>query len=154
MTGVPRPRGVTPPRRFLRTSHKPRRLFPEAYGKGDTTDEEAVTDIEHPEMHVTDATPVKPAGTPAKQRFYATPPTTARTTRSTAKRTIGDITSEPDDLPASLFTLKKGKNLGPFSEWARSKGEGGPVPEEKPKRKAEETLTRKETKRVKSDASD
>lgn len=154
MTGVPQPRGVTPPPRFTRTSHKPRTLFPEAHGKGYTTDEEAVTDIEHPEKHGIDKSATKPAGTPAKQRFYATPPTTARTTRSTAKRTIGETTSEPDELSTSLFTVKKGKKTSPFSEWARMKGEGDFTPGEKTKRKAEQTLTRKEAKRVKSDVSD
>lgn len=156
MTGVPQPRGVTPPPRFTRTSYKPRTLFPEAHKKGDTTDEEAITDIEHPEKHGIDKSIAKLAGTPTKKRFYATPPTTARTTRSTAKRPVGggDTTSEPDKLSTSLFTVIKGKRTSPFNEWARMKGEGGPTPGEKKKRKSDQTLTRKEAKRVKSDISD
>ena len=114
------------PCRFTRSSIKPRFLYGDAYGKkGDTTDEEAVTDIEDPaslevEAGATPDSKSKATATPSKQKYYATPPTTARTTRSTAKRATPDPIEEEDDLPASLFTVRKAKG-SPFDGWSRTK---------------------------------
>ena len=124
--GLPFVNDPDTPRHFTRSSVKPRFLFPASSktpGRtGDTTDEEAVTDIEYPEELGAGAeSKDKDLITPAKNRFYATPPTTARTTRTTAKRVSPpsspvEIGSETD----SPFTVKRAKK-SPFDGWQRSK---------------------------------
>ena len=156
MIQSPLKRKITPPPRFVKTDYKPRTLFPEAHRKEDTTDEEAITDIEHLEKHdiiQEDMILEKPASTPAKQRFYATPPTTVRTTRSTAKRPADNPSLEIDELPTSLFTVKKGKRTSPFNEWTRVKGDSGGDLQER-KRKADQALSSDNPKRARSDVSD
>ena len=125
------------PGRTTRSSIKPRFLFPEAVTqKRDspmdpaTTDEEALTDVEAIQANyaapegsndpVTATTPVKEAfvpATPMKKRTGlggpATPPTTVRTTRSTAK-----IDSSEGGSGTSLF-----KNDNPFETGHESSAE-------------------------------
>lgn len=143
----------TAPRRFTRSSVKPRFLFPDAYGKhGNSTDEEAVTDIEEPqtrEVEIEEPTESKGkvAATPSKQKYYATPPTTARTTRATVKRTTQDQAEEEDDLPASLFTVRKAKRGSPFDGWSRTKAGESSIGQTR-KRDAESPLLEEAAKRA------
>ncbi|KAI0477502.1 hypothetical protein GGR56DRAFT_411905 [Xylariaceae sp. FL0804] len=127
--------GSSQPRRsgrITRSSIKPRLLFPPAkkgknVAKPTTDEEEAATDIEdhvlvHTEVHESEGpeTPVKAAGqkasTPDAPRFApASPPTTARATR-TAKKL------QDEDSPMR----KPAKPRSPFDGWRRSKSRAGP----------------------------
>ena len=115
--------GPDTPRHFLRSSVKPRFLFP---AKNDSTeaDEEAITDIE--EVAKDPATPVKPGF-----QMPASPPTTVRATRSTAKGDIPHETDKEGDKVEvkSPFTLKKAsKRSSPFDGWQRTKGAATAAP--------------------------
>ena len=126
LAGLPAVNDPNTTRHFTRSSVKPRFLFPtssKARGKtGDTTDEEAITDIEYPEeLRAETESKDKEVKTPAKNRFYATPPTTARATRTTAKRISPP--SSPIEGEAEIdspFTVKRAKK-SPFESWQRSK---------------------------------
>lgn len=100
-------------RPLTRSSIKPRLLFPtqkqqQERETADLDDEEATTDIEDPEDHVT---------TPVKQTVFspATPPTTGHATRSSTKRAPEPV----DTIPY------KGKKVSPFDGWARTKAGSG-----------------------------
>ena len=123
--GLPAVHDPDTPRHFTRSSVKPRLLFPHAsrpHGKtGDTTDEEAVTDIEYP-PELQEAEPAnKEVATPAKKRYYATPPTTAKATRTTAKH-ASPLSSpiKEEDGADSPFTVKRART-SPFDKWQRLK---------------------------------
>lgn len=110
MSGLPAVEDTNTPRHFTRSSIKPRLLFPKQGKTGDTTDEEAVTDIEYPQGS-------KGAETPAKKRVYVTPPTTARTTRTKQL----SLPSSPAEAEAkSPFSVKRAKKSA-FDAWQRSK---------------------------------
>ena len=127
----------TSPRRFTRSSVKPRVLFPTTKEPQDgapaatnTTDEEALTDIETP--HVTASAYLKyespPAvSTPAKKTPFlpATPPSTVRATRSTARN--ASLGSSPNNLDLERPAATSALGINPFTDWRISKptGQGG-----------------------------
>lgn len=129
-------------RPFLRSSYKPRLLFPteeqrrEREAAANEADEEALTDIEVPgpqssarnrTSHFADI-----AATPAKNRIRAlTPPSTARKTRGTARKLFDSMTPsitvdspkpaghESDDQASVTSSLSK--KSSPFDTWRRVK---------------------------------
>ena len=121
MGGLPSVNDPNTPRHFTRSSVKPRFLFPptsKVPGKtGDTTDEEAVTDIEYPQELQGSEAKEKDFNTPAKNRCYVTPPTTGKASRTTGKR-ISPPSSPPEAPPEtdSPFTVRRATR-GAFDGW-------------------------------------
>ena len=158
MVGLPFVDDPGTPRHFTRSSVKPRFLFPQPSKTpaktGDTTDEEAITDTDYPQeldgatSHTKDS-----VTTPAKQRFYATPPTTARTTRTTAKRAATPDSAPEDEETGeanSPFAVKRAKT-SPFNKWNRSKP-GSRSPVKGRKRDAHSPVAAEGSKRQKAQA--
>ena len=114
------------PRRFTRSSLKPRLLFPEAHQDKESSDEEANTEVEDEGALVRKSNVEevdKPVATPTKPTFAPpSPPTTKRTTRSTAKRLAPDSSTADLDVPDSPhFAVKKARVTSPFLGWQRTK---------------------------------
>ena len=106
-------------RPLTRSSIKPRLLFPSQKQRAEREaadledEEEAPTDIEEQQQHVT---------TPVKHRVFSppTPPTTGHATRSSTKQ------APPEPVEAIPY---KGKKVSPFDGWTRKKaGTGGGTP--------------------------
>ena len=121
--------------RFTRSSIKPRLLFPtdaqrqsrQSAPSLNITDEEATTDIDETKEEDTEMTEEEPVTTPIKNTFApATPPTTARKTRSSKKKaeieSDGMVVSSGDTLEFSGG--KRGGSSSPFDGWQRTKPRG------------------------------
>ena len=126
MGSMPAIEDLNTPRHFTRSSVKPRLLFPHATrprGKtGDTTDEEAVTDIEYPHEHQEKEPQAKDVVTPAKKRYYATPPTTVRATRTMSKHvSLPSSPAEGDTTVKSPFTVRRATRTSPNEKLQRSR---------------------------------
>lgn len=115
-------------RPLTRSSIKPRLLFPTAeqtkakQKRSETTEdeEEAITDIEEPPTPMDFAN--DHVSTPKPPKFApATPPTTARATRS--KKIDMDVSLGSDDEVPSPNHVDSGKDakLSPFDNWPRTK---------------------------------
>lgn len=116
-------------RPLTRSSIKPRLLFAtaeqtiarEKRSQATEDEEEAITDIEEPHatMNIDDhvATPKPPKFAPA------TPPTTARTTRSKKVDMDADLTSDDDGPQPSPTHIDSGSGarISPYNEWPRTK---------------------------------
>jgi hypothetical protein len=135
-------------RPLTRSSVKPRVLFPtaeqvkakESRSQVTEDEEEAITDIEElgpstPSDHV-----ARMVTTPKAPKFaHASPPTTARVTRS--KNPGMDSlpvkqTSEEDFINSPVRSRSQGSNLSPFDGWKQTKSIGGS------KKRAGEPLTK------------
>ena len=139
-----------PARRSSRSSGKPRFLFPEARDTNAAcsclTDEEALTDIENPQAHgIADEEPEVPPAvtTPVKKSFPAnipaTPPTTVRATRSTARNAAFARAINDSDFGESS-TAATDANGSPFGGWPLGKTTVEKTNKGK-KREASDTLT-------------
>ncbi|MCJ1473747.1 hypothetical protein MMC13_002398 [Lambiella insularis] len=145
---------------LTRSSIKPRLLFPtkqQQLAEVDVTDEEAVTDIEDPQAHDSEATEVaaeteaEHVVTPVKSSFTpASPPSTGHATRaSTRKAALGSSPTGPSSVTERpRFVVKKGRNPSPFDGWQRAKSAA--VAESKGKKRQGDAMERagEESKKV------
>jgi len=118
-----------------RSSLKPRLLFAPPKREPTTTDEEADTDIEDSNTISTPTHHSKPkVSTPKAPRFApASPPTTARATRSKHV----DLDRSPGGGPATPRSKGVRGKTSPFDMWQRTREESGSR-----KREASESLVR------------
>ena len=153
-----------PPRHFLRSSVKPRVLFPKATAEeyiGDNPNEdsdeqgekfddseECPTDIED-EKTVFGHTEIEQPMTPRKTKETETPmtpPTVIHNTRSSSTKKVLDMNLHEETSP---FATTKGKRISPFSGWQRTKTGANPdlAPSTRKKRAASQ-IQEGEAKRV------
>ncbi len=123
--------------RFMRSSIKPRLLFPseeQKRAKEMAEEEEALTEIEEPAPNGLEVAAestedlATPGVTPIEERFQpipVTPPPTTRTTRSTVKISVTELTEQTLEVPEAeqteVVAAPKPKKASPFDSWRRTK---------------------------------